>query len=200
MVIDSTDIKDPRFLFSQTPANFSEKNYYLDALQMKIDADWIYRPNRKWVEIENEPGTEAYEPMDVVVQTIKSDKGEAISDDWYRLVFRDCQRVVRIGTRYRFAHSSDVNIPDIQKNIWIALNQTQLSPTASQTVCRCNGTIGSIYIDENGNQIRHYEPVIQPEKLNDGTFGDILILSGDLGSGKSTVAGSKKRWFLDACS
>ena len=166
MVIKSTNIKDTRYLSSQTPPDFSNKNYFLNFLQMKIDADWEYRPNRKWVDIETTPGAEEYSPLDVVVQTIKSDKGESISDDWYRLVFKDCQRVVRIGTRYRFAHESNVNVPDIQKNIWIALNQTQLSPTASQTVCRCNGTIGSLYIDANGNKIRHYEPVIQPDKLS----------------------------------
>ena len=57
-------------------------------------------------------------------------------------------------------------MPDIKKNIWLSVNQTQLSPTASQTVCRCNGTLGSIYIDENGKKTRHYEPVVQPEKLN----------------------------------
>lgn len=166
MIIKSTDIKDTRYLSSQTPPDFSDKNYFLNYLQMKIDADWEYRPNRKWVEEEHEPGSEDYSPLEVVVQTIKSDKGEAVSDDWYRLVFKDCQKVVRIGTRYRFAHASNISVPDIRKNIWIALNQTQLSPTATQTVCRCNGTIGSLYIDENGEKIRHYEPVIQPDKLS----------------------------------
>lgn len=165
-IIDSTNLKDPRYLFSQTPPDFQTDNYYLNSIQMKIDADWPYRPNRKWVEEENIPGTEEYVPLEVVIQTVKNDKGEAISDDWYRLVFRDCQKKERIGKRYRFAYDVNNNISDIKKNIWIALNQTYLTPTAAQTICRCNGTIGSIYIDENGKRHRHYEPVIQPEKLN----------------------------------
>lgn len=164
-IIDSTNLKDPRYLFSQTPPDFQTDNYYLNSIQMKIDADWPYRPNRKWVEEESTPGAEEYTPLEVVVQTVKNDKGEAISDDWYRLVFRDCQKKERIGKRYRFAYDANNNIPDIKKNIWIALNQTYLTPTAAQTVCRCNGTIGSIYIDDNGKKHRHYEPVIQPEKL-----------------------------------
>lgn len=165
-ILDSTNIKDSRYLFSQTPPDFQTDNYYLNSIQMKIDADWPYRPNRKWVEEENVPGTEVYKPLEVVIQTVKNDKGEAVSDDWYRLVFRDCQKKERIGKRYRFAYDANNNIPDIKKNIWMALNQTYLTPTAAQTVCRCNGTIGSIYIDENGAKIRHYEPVIQPDKLN----------------------------------
>lgn len=166
MVIDSTNIKDPRNLFSQTPPDFVEDNYYIDSLQMKIDADWPYRPNRKWIEEEKIAGSEIYDPIEVVIQTVKNDKGEAISDDWYKIVFRDCQKSIRLGTRYRFSYSPNINLPDIRKNIWLGVNQTQLSPTTSQTVCRCNGTIGSIYVDENGNNVRHYEPVVQPEKLN----------------------------------
>ena len=199
MVIKSTDIKDPRFLFSQTPPDFSDKNYYLDTLQMKIDADWPYRPNRKWVEEEALPGSEEYSPLEVVVQTIKSDKGEAVSDDWYRLVFKDCQKVVRIGTRYRFAHDSNINVPDIRKNIWIALNQTQLSPTASQTVCRCNGTIGSLYVDENGEKIRHYEPVIQPDKLSGWGVGRSEVAI-DINGSKVLIAQFNKytkQYFLN---
>ena len=165
-ILDSTNIKDSRYLFSQTPSDFQNDNYYLNSLQMKIDADWPYRPNRKWVEEENIPGTEEYKPLEVVIQTVKNDKGEAVSDDWYRLVFRDCQKKERIGKRYRFAYDVNNNIPDIKKNIWIALNQTYLTPTAAQTVCRCNGTIGSIYIDESGAKIYHYEPVVQPDKLS----------------------------------
>ena len=52
-ILDSTNIKDSRYLFSQTPSDFQNDNYYLNSLQMKIDADWPYRPNRKWVEEEN---------------------------------------------------------------------------------------------------------------------------------------------------
>ena len=53
-VYDTSKIKDPSYLFSQTPPNFVEPNYYLKSLQMKVDADWPYRPNRKWIEEEKE--------------------------------------------------------------------------------------------------------------------------------------------------
>lgn len=165
-IFDSTNLKNPRYLYSQTPPDFKNDNYYLNTLQMKIDADWPYRPNRKWVEEESNPGTEEYTPLEVVIQTVKNDKGEAVSDDWYRLVFKDCQKKERIGKRYRFAYEANVDVPDIRKNIWIALNQTYLTPTAAQTICRCNGTVGSIYIDKDGKKHRHYEPVIQPDKLS----------------------------------
>ena len=67
-ILDSTNIKDSRYLFSQTPPDFQNDNYYLNSLQMKIDADWPYRPNRKWVEEENIPGTEEYKPLEVTLE------------------------------------------------------------------------------------------------------------------------------------
>lgn len=169
-VYDTSKMKDPSYLFSQTPPNFVEPNYYLKSLQMKVDADWPYRPNRKWIEEEKEAGTELYEPLEVVIQSVKNDKGEAVSDDWYRLVFKDCRRQNKVGYRYRFSYEFDPTEPNYRKNIWIGLNQTTMSPTSSQVVCRCNGNIGSIYTDENGQTSYHYEPVIQPSKLSNPMF------------------------------
>ena len=206
MAIDSTNIKDTRYLYSQTPPDFNKDNYYLNTLQMKIDADWPYRPNRKWVDEETEAGSETYVPLEVVVQTVKNDKGEAISDDWYRLVFKDCQKPVRLGRRYRFDYDANINIPDIRKNIWLGVNQTQLSPTASQTVCRCNGTIGSLYKDKDGKITRHYEPVVQPDKLNGGGVRQNEV-AVDLSGNKVLLAQFNKytqqyyinqRFFIDA--
>lgn len=169
-VYDTSKMRDTSHLFSQTPPNFVKGNYYLDSLQMKVDADWPFRPNRKWIEEEKCAGTELYEPIEVVVQTVKNDKGEAVSDDWYRLVFKDCRRHNKIGHRYRFSYEFDPTEPDCRKNVWIGLNQTSMSPTSSQVVCRCNGSIGSIYVDENGQISYHYEPVIQPSKLSSPMF------------------------------
>ena len=36
-IIDSTNLKDPRYLFSQTPPDFQTDNYYLNSIQMKIN-------------------------------------------------------------------------------------------------------------------------------------------------------------------
>lgn len=206
MIIDSANIKDTRELYSQTPPDFVEDNYYLNTLQMKIDADWPYRPNRKWVEEESEPGSETYTPLEIVIQTIKSDKGEAISDDYYRIVFRDCQKAVRIGTRYRFSYEPNINTPNLKKNIWLAINQARLTPTASQTVVRCNGTIGSLYVDENKKIVRHYEPIVQPDKLNGANAMRQNEVATDLSGGKVILAQFNKytqqyyinqRFFID---
>lgn len=167
---DTSKMRDTSYLFSQTPPNFVEENYYLNILQMKVDAEWEYRPNHKWIEEEKEAGTEKYDPIEVVVQTVKNDKGETVSDDWYKLVFKDCRRQNKIGNRYRFSYGFDSIEPDKNKNIWIGLNQTTLKSTSSQVVGRCNGTIGSIYVDENGKTSYHYEPVIQPSKLSNPMF------------------------------
>lgn len=169
-VYDISKYKDESYLYSQTPPNFVKENYYLNTIQMKIDSEWPFRPNRKWIEEEKEAGTELYEPMEVVIQTVKNDKGEAVSDDWYRLVFKDCRRQNKVGYRYRFSYEFDPTEPDCKKNIWIGLNQTTMEPTSSQVVCRCNGSIGSIYVDENGQTSYHYEPVIQPSKLSSPMF------------------------------
>ena len=163
---------EPYKTISQTPKNYSKYNYYLHTLQDKIDADWKYRPNRVDVEEQGieDWGTDKYTPIEVVIQTLKNDKGETVSDDLYRLVFKDCHRQNKVGYRYRFSYEFDPTEPDNKKNIWIGLNQTTMSPTSSQVVCRCNGNIGSIYTDENGQTSYHYEPVIQPSKLSNPMF------------------------------
>ncbi len=167
-VFESTYIENCQYLLSQTPPNFVEENYYLKELQDKVDADWRFRPNRKWIEEEKVHGAEEYTPIEVVVQSVKSDKGEVVSDDWYKLVFRDCSRKNKIGNRYRFAYDFCSDSKD--KSIWIGLNQKTLEPTSSQVICRCNGSIGSIFVNEDGTKTIHYEPVIQPSKLSNSMF------------------------------
>lgn len=167
---DISKNKDIAHLYSQTPPNFTQDNYYLKTIQMKVDADWPFRPNRKTVEEENTFGEDDYSELEVVVQSVKNDKGEVISDDWYRLVFRDCTRNNKIGRKYRFSYNYDTSEPDSAKNIWLGLNHTTLTPTSSQVICRCNGALGSIYTAPDGTTSYHYEPAIQPNKLNSAGF------------------------------
>ena len=103
---------------------------------------------------------------------MKNDKGETVSDDWRNIVFRDIKYPRRIGMRYRFSYDFDLKEPDIDKSVWIALNQNSVSPTASQVICRCNGTIKSIWEDHgNGGKTSvHEEPVIQTTKLTSANF------------------------------
>lgn len=172
MIMDNSNVKDPYYLITQTPPNLVKDNYYLHELQEKVDADWEYRPNRVWIEKEDGIGVEKYSPIEVVIQTVKNDKGEVVSDDWRNIVFRDIKYPHRIGMRYRFSYEFDLSRPDIDKSIWIALNQNSVSPTASQVICRCNGTIKSIWEDRgNGGKTSvHEEPVIQTTKLTSANF------------------------------
>ena len=164
-VVDTTNIVDTTYLLSQTPKNLVPDNYWLRELQEKVDADWRFRPNRVDVEEETGPGEEEYTPLEVVIQSVRDDKGTKVSDDWRRVVFRDIFRKCRIGQRFRFSYNFDLEEPDELKSIWIAVNQDSASPTAQQVISRCNGTIGSIWVDENGNKSYHYEPVVQTTDL-----------------------------------
>ena len=172
MIMDNSNVKDPYYLITQTPPNLVKDNYYLHELQEKVDADWEYRPNRVWIEKEDGIGVEKYSPIEVVIQTVKNDKGETVSDDWRNIVFRDIKYPHRIGMRYRFSYDFDLKEPDIDKSVWIALNQNSVGPTASQVICRCNGTIKSIWEDHgNGGKTSvHEEPVIQTTKLTSANF------------------------------
>ena len=172
MIMDNSNVKDPYYLITQTPPNLVKDNYYLHELQEKVDADWEYRPNRVQIEKEDGIGVEKYSPIEVVIQTVKNNKGEAVSDDWRNIVFRDIKYPHRIGMRYRFSYKFDLKEPDIDKSIWIALNQNSVDPTAAQVICRCNGTIKSIWEDRgNGGKTSvHEEPVIQTTKLTSANF------------------------------
>lgn len=175
--VNTTNIADTRYLLSQTPPNYVKNNYYLHELQHKVDADWEYRPNRADIEQETGAGAEEYFPLQVVMQSVQTDKGTKVSDDWRRLVFRDIHYNVRLGTRYRFAINCDPTLPVEQKSIWIGVNQDSVSPTAQQVVARCNGTLGSIYVAEDGSKSYHYEPVVQTTELKQSTtaFNDVAV-------------------------
>lgn len=187
MVIDSSNVKDSRILLDRTPKNYNSNNYYLKELQDKINADWRFRPNRFDIEEEQNFGEEIYTPIEVVLQSVKSEKGETLSDDWKKVVFKDLDKKIRIGTRYRFASEFGENyfnpkVPDYTKNIWLAVNQNRIKQTASQTIVRCNGTLGSIYKDEEGRLSYHYEPVVQSDKLQGTSFGFNIIAIDPRGS------------------
>lgn len=164
-MVDTTNIVDTTYLLSQTPKNLVKDNYWLKELQDKVDADWRLRPNRVDIEEETVPGEEEYLPLEVVIQSVRDDKGTKVSDDWRRLVFRDIFSKRRIGQRYRFSYNFDLEEPDEKKSVWIAVNQDSASPTAQQVVNRCNGTLGSIWVDEDGNKTYHYESVVQTTDL-----------------------------------
>lgn len=171
-VVNITHAANKYDILSQTPKNYSADNYFIKELQDKVDADWEYRPNRVDIEYENDWGQQTYSPIEVVIQSVKSEKGTAISNDCRNIVFRNIldKRFV-IGSRFRYEEfpldELDLDaIPDAKKNVWLATNTNSVQMTSSMIIERCNGTLGSLWVDEQGISHYHYEPVIQGRELS----------------------------------
>ena len=169
-------------MFSQTPHNYHKDNFYLKSLQQKVDAEWIYRPNRVLVEYElgwnnrdywqgDKYPELGYHPLEVVVQTVKTDKGKAIAEDCRRLVFKNIRESrFEIGQKWRFSSDYSQCASVEQKNVWLTTNKNNVSATSSVVIERCNGTLGSVYVDDQGIGHYHYEPVIQGRDLTATNF------------------------------
>lgn len=175
-IINITHAANKYDILSQTPKNYSADNYFIKELQDKVNADWEYRPNRVDIEYEDQWGEQTYSPVEVVIQSVKSEKGSAISNDCRNIVFRDIldKRFV-IGSRFRFEEfpldELDLDaIPDAKKNVWLATNTNSVQMTSSMIIERCNGTLGSLWVDEQGISHYHYEPVIQGRDLSSVNF------------------------------
>ena len=171
---------------SRTPKNFSKDNYYLKEIQDQVDAYWVMRPNHVDIEQEMHRGQEDYETYEVVAQSVKDDKGQIISDDLRRFVFRDIHYDCPIGTKFKVAPGYDVSAREEDKMVFLVFNkQNELTATNAVVAKRCNGTLGTPYLDEKGLLKYHYEPAVQ-ESLNGTDFhynkmandpsGDITII------------------------
>lgn len=165
-IIDTTFARNPYNLISQTPPNLKKDNYYMHTLQDKVDADWEYRSNKVDVEREQTIGENDYTPLEVVIQTVRNDKGEKVSDNIRRLVFRDIKYEAPIGTKFRFSYNFDLDEPNEDKNVWLTANKNSASPTGDSVVVRCNGTIASTYVDEDGVNKIHYEEIYSSTDLS----------------------------------
>ena len=166
-VVDITNSANSYDILSQTPKNYSKDNYFLKELQDKVNAEWRYRPNRVDIEYENNWGVQTYTPIEVVIQSVRSEKGSAISNDCRRIVFKNIleDRFV-IGSKFKFSEKYDLNTEDKNKNVWLATNTDNVKMTSSMIIERCNGTLGSVYVDNQGITKYHYEPVIQGKDLS----------------------------------
>ena len=174
---------EPYKTISQTPKNYSKYNYYLHTLQDKIDADWKYRPNR--VDVEEQEiedwGTDKYTPIEVVIQTLKNDKGEKLADDYKKLVFRDIQHDRVIGMKYRFSFNFDLEEPNEDKFCWLATNMNVTDPTSAVVITRCNGTIASVFKNADGYNDIHIEEVIAGTDLSRTGFhfNEVILTQKD---------------------
>lgn len=170
-VINITHSANKYDILSQTPKNYDKDNYFLKELQDKVNIEWRYRPNRVDVEYEDRWGESTYKPLEVVVQSVLSEKGTAVSNDIRRLVFRNIlEDRFNLGNRFRFSEDYDITKADIDKNVWLVINLNKVNMTSSVIVERCNGTLGSTYLDEQGITQYHYEPVVQSMDLTAVNF------------------------------
>lgn len=193
-IINITNTPVKYDILSSTPKNYDKHNYFLKELQDKVNAEWEYRPNRVDIEYENKWGEQTYSPIEVVIQYLRSDKGEKFSEDCIRVVFRDIlESRFNIGNRFRFSDDFkdiDANFlvdnpedeeredfqvgneiftvndaKDLYKNVWLVSNKDRTSMTSSVVIERCNGILGSTYVDKQGITRYHYEPVLQAATL-----------------------------------
>lgn len=186
-VVKSANVLNPYNLISQTPKNFSMENYWFSTYQDKLDADWDFRDNVVDVEKEQTRGASDYQWIEVVIQGVRGDKGEKVSDDLKRLVFRNIRDGVPLGTKFRFAYSFNPNAPLKEKNCWLTTNKDTTNATAAAVITRCNGTIASIYEEEGKQPFIHYEEIYADTDLkrtglkNNDTIlvanSDIVILA-----------------------
>lgn len=157
----------PQDYYTQTPGNYNIDNYYLRELQDKVDAEWDYRPNRVQVEYETVKNSDKWSPIEVVSQSVKNEKGKDVSEDFLNLVFRDIQESrFEVGHKFRFSRAHNLNDSVKDKNVWLVINRNTATMTSSVVVQRCNGTLASQWIDEQGVAHNHYEPAILSGELN----------------------------------
>lgn len=180
-IIDTTNVVNSAIAQkAKLKKNMSKDNYYLKSLQDKINYEWDYRYNV--VTIEEEPTKQitytqdypVYTPIDVVIQNIITDKGEKMTDDWKRIVFKDIKHPRFLGKRYRFSYDfeSFVDMTEEEKrlesSVWIAGNYDSTSPTNSMVIRRCNGNLafaGSPTREYTNITEVHYEPCVLETEL-----------------------------------
>ena len=180
-IIDTTNVINSAIAQkAKLTKNLSKENYYLKTLQDKINYEWDYRYNV--VNIEEEPEKQitytqecpVYTPVEVVIQNIITDKGEKLTDDWKRIVFKDLKHPRFLGKRYRFSYDFEAfaNMTEEEKqmesSVWIAGNYDSTSPTNSIVIRRCNGNLafaGSPTRAYTDITEIHYEPCVLETEL-----------------------------------
>ena len=112
--------------------------------------------------------------MDVVIRSVKGERGEDLGTDWEELSFRDLKYPIGVGRRYRFS----LDFPDMTKmtedekhydtSVWLAINENPVAPRRSCVVRRCNGNIALVGSPDRSYQNiteARYEPCIQVTEL-----------------------------------
>lgn len=180
-VINTTNVIDSSmYLKAKLPKNMVGENYYVENLQDKRNKDWAYRYNVVGIEEEIAKPLKytcelpAYTPVDVVIRSVKGERGEDLSTDWEELSFRDLKYPIGVGRKYRFS----LDFPDMTKmtedekhydtSVWLAINENPVAPRKSCVVRRCNGNIALVGSPDRTYQNiteARYEPCIQVTEL-----------------------------------
>lgn len=176
-IIDTSNTIDSSiFLKAKLKDNMVGDNYYIENIQARRNRDWDYRFNRVDIEEELErqyhytKDIPVYTPIEVVINNVKSEKGEAYGSDWSSIAFKDLKHPFDLGSRYRF---STYNFEDpttlteeekhYDKSIWICVNRTPVTAGNSGLIRRCNSTIafnGSTDLTNDKIVEHHFEPCI----------------------------------------
>lgn len=180
-IIDTTNVIDSSmFLKARLKKNMVGDNYYIENLQDKRNQDWELRYNVVGIEEEKSRQIQytdclpTYTPLDVVIRSVKGEKGEDLGADWASISFKDLKYPNLLGTRYRFS----LDFPDMSlmteeekyfdTSVWIAINKSPIKSGCSSVVRRCNANIalvGSPTKDYHNIVESRYEPVILENEL-----------------------------------
>ena len=181
-LINTTNVVDSSiYLKARLPNNMVGDNYYIENLQDKRNKDWAFRYNKVDIEEELQRQYEytcelpTYTLLrDVVIRSVKGEKGEELGTDWAQLSFRDLKYPIGVGRRYRFS----LDFPDVESmteeekhydtSVWIAMNEDPIAARRSCVIRRCNGNIALVGSPnktyQNITEAR-YEPCIQVNEL-----------------------------------
>lgn len=175
-IIDTTNVvESTMFLKSKLKKNMVGDNYYIGSLQHKINKEWMYRGNVIDIEEENNRQNNytkekpIYTPVEVVIQTVISDKGVKLADDWKKIIFRELKHPKPLGKRFRFSLDFEKNIEytqeekETESSIWLAVNKDTASATNGVIVRRCNTNFiiaGSPTLSYDNIEEYHAEPAV----------------------------------------
>lgn len=158
-IIDSTDkITGAIQQKTRLDKNLDKNNFYMKRFQQKMDYEWRYRHNVIDIEEENILGSEIYEPIESIIQSVFDiENKKNLSNSWKKLTFKDIKHPTAYGKRYRFATDfSNTDVDDIDKNIWITVNFNTTVPKSSVVVRRCDTNL--VIVSKEGTI--HKEPAI----------------------------------------
>lgn len=108
------------------------KQDFHDDMQQNVDEVFYMSANWYTIGEETSFGSEAYEDLDVRINTVvDSTTGSNKGDDWRKLTFKDVNKFIQIGQMYYF-----------DSNYWLTTDTHALSGlTTSCTIRRCNNTL-----------------------------------------------------------